>query len=142
MCPELGPQHNVPRTRAPALFQKSAHSAKRGHENVPRMRDQAHNTDGVGVPGHHSGRRSASPNRPVVGLAERQIKFAEEVHFTKALDFTGANYFDLDPAAELNVAESVPEYIEVDVAVDSGAGNNVLSRVDAQGMKSRSHQDP
>lgn len=69
-CPELEPQHNVPRTRAPALFQKSANSATRGHENVPRMRDKAHNTDGVGVPGHHYGRRSVSPKRPVVGLAD------------------------------------------------------------------------
>ena len=41
--------------------------------------------------------------------------------------------FDVDHGVELNAAESVPEYIEVDVAVDSGAGDNVLSRVDAPG---------
>ena len=34
------------------------------------MRGQARNPDGVGVHGHLSGRRSASPNRPVVGLAD------------------------------------------------------------------------
>jgi hypothetical protein len=60
----------VPRTRAPALVLKGVNSGTRGRGNVPRMRDQAHNPDGVGVHGHLPERWSASPNRPVVGLAD------------------------------------------------------------------------
>ena len=45
MCAGLGPQHNVPGMRGPALIQKSANSGTPGHGNVPRMRDQAHNTE-------------------------------------------------------------------------------------------------
>ena len=67
------------------------------------------------------------------GHEQLQTKFADEVHSTNALDFTGVNYFDVEADAELNTADCVPEYIEVDVAVDSGAGDNVLARVDAPG---------
>jgi hypothetical protein len=32
-----------------------------------------------------------------------------------------------------NTADDVPEYVDIDVAVDSGAGDNVLARVGAPG---------
>ena len=40
------------------------------------------------------------------------------------------NFFDCKPASELNAAEDIPEYVDVDVAVDSGAGDNVLAETD------------
>ncbi len=42
----------------------------------------------------------------------------------------GVNFTDADEE-ETNPADDVPEYIEVDVAADSGAGDHVLARVDA-----------
>ena len=47
------------------------------------------------------------------------------------------NFFDAEPEAELNAAEDVPEYVDVDVAVDSGAGDNVLAAVDVPGHKAQ-----
>ena len=40
-----------------------------------------------------------------------------------ALELTGMNFFDCEPESELNAAEDIPEYVDVDVAVDSGAGD-------------------
>ena len=54
------------------------------------------------------------------------------VHVTGALNVEGIHYIDADQE-ELNASEDVPEYIEIDVAADSGAGDHVLSRVDAPG---------
>jgi len=46
------------------------------------------------------------------------------------------HFFDAEPEAELNTAESdIPEFVDVDVAVDSGAGDNVLAAVDVPGHK-------
>ena len=67
--PECGPQQDVLRTRAPALFLKGTNSRGRGRGKVTRMRDQVHLLDSVGVPCHSSVRRPASPKRPPVGLA-------------------------------------------------------------------------
>jgi hypothetical protein len=59
-------------------------------------------------------------------------KLADITHETGALEM---NFFDAEPEAELNAAEDVPEYVDVDVAVDSGAGDNVLAAVDVPGHK-------
>jgi hypothetical protein len=45
------------------------------------------------------------------------------------------NFFDSETESELNVAAGIPEFVEMDVAVDSGAGDNVLAAVDAPGHK-------
>ena len=50
------------------------------------------------------------------------------------MELAGLHFFEAEPESELNTAENeVPEYIDVDVAADSGAGDNVLSRVDVPG---------
>ena len=59
-----------------------------------------------------------------------QTKFADEVYATDALE--GLNFIEADEE-EINATDDVPEYIEVDVAADSGAGDHVLARVDAPG---------
>ena len=59
-------------------------------------------------------------------------KFADDVHDTGALEAEGIHFIEADQE-ELNASEDVPEYIEIDVAADSGAGDHVLSRVDAPG---------
>jgi hypothetical protein len=65
-----------------------------------------------------------------------QEEFADVVHDIGALEVTGMNFFDAEPENELNTAEAVvPEFIDVDVAVDSGAGDNVLAEVDVAGHK-------
>ena len=54
----------------------------------------------------------------------------------KPLMHHGVNFFDTDNDAELNAADAaVPEFVDVDVAVDSGAGDNVLAQVDVKGHK-------
>ena len=58
--------------------------------------------------------------------AELQERFAAAVHDAWALHFFGC-----DADAELNVSAGVPDFIDIDVAVDSGAGCNVLAAVDA-----------
>ena len=45
------------------------------------------------------------------------------------------HFSDAELEAELNVTDSPPEYVDVDVAVDSGAGDNVLAAVDVKGHK-------
>ena len=53
-----------------------------------------------------------------------------------ALDTSGLHFFDCDTDAELNAADAaIPEFVDVDVAVDSGAGDNVLAEVDVKGYK-------
>jgi hypothetical protein len=47
----------------------------------------------------------------------------------------GMHFCDAEPEAELNVSDEIPEYMDVDVAVDSGAGDNVLAAVDVPGHK-------
>ena len=65
-----------------------------------------------------------------------QEEFADVVHDIGALEVTDINFFDAEPENELNTAEAVvPEFIDVDVAVDSGAGDNVLAEVDVAGHK-------
>jgi hypothetical protein len=62
-------------------------------------------------------------------------RLADIAHEVGALDLSGVLFFDSEPEAELNAAEDIPEYVDVDVAVDSGAGDNVLARVDVPGHK-------
>ena len=64
------------------------------------------------------------------------------VHSTEALDVKALNFIDGDQDMELNAAEDIPEYIEIDVAVDSGAGDHVLARVDAPGHPVEEPQAP
>ena len=48
------------------------------------------------------------------------------------------NLQDVDKDPEINVAdEEVSEFIEIDVAADSGAGDNVASKIDAPGYEVR-----
>ena len=47
----------------------------------------------------------------------------------------GMHFCDAEPEAEFNVSDEIPEYMDVDVAVDSGAGDNVLAAVDVPGHK-------
>ena len=61
-----------------------------------------------------------------------QAEFADAVHDTDALDSTGIHFIEEDEE-EINTADDVPEYIEIDVAADSGAGDHVLAKVDAPG---------
>ena len=68
--------------------------------------------------------------KPQACKKELQRDFADAVHNNNAL-----NFIDGDQDMELNAAEDVPEYIEIDVAVDSGAGDHVLARVDAPGHR-------
>ena len=65
-----------------------------------------------------------------------QEEFALVVHDIEALEDIGVNFFLAGPDSELKVAESdIPEFIYVDVAVDSGAGDNVLAGADVSGHK-------
>jgi hypothetical protein len=73
---------------------------------------------------------------PKPGVEKLQEEFASVVHDIGALEDIGVNFFEAEPDSELNAAESeVPEFIDVDVAVDSGAGDNVLAGVDVPGHK-------
>ena len=83
----------------------------------------------------------------VVGGACRPVgkdmheNFADAVHGAGALNVEGVNFIEVDQE-ELIASEDVPEYIEIDVAAGSGAGDHVLSRVDAPGhpvQESRAH---
>ncbi len=47
------------------------------------------------------------------------------------------NFFLDGDEEELNAADDEPEFIEVEAAADSGAGDNVASRVDVPGFKIR-----
>ncbi len=47
----------------------------------------------------------------------------------------GMHLCDAEPEAELNVSYGIPEYMDVDVAVDSGAGDTVLAAPDVPGHK-------
>ena len=76
--------------------------------------------------------KSATSSGSLEGL---QVKFAEAVHSTNALDMQSVNFFECEEDLELNVASDVPEFVDMDVAVDSGAGDNVLAAVDAPGHK-------
>jgi hypothetical protein len=61
-------------------------------------------------------------------VGKLQEEFAEVIHDIGALDASGVNFFDTDNDAELNAADAAaPEFVDVDVAVDSGAGDNVLA---------------
>ena len=62
-----------------------------------------------------------------------EIEFAEAAFITNALQLGGLNFIEEEDEMELNVADEVPEYIDIDVAVDSGAGDHVLAKVDAPG---------
>ena len=73
--------------------------------------------------------RAAKPN---VVIEDIQKEFADAVHDTDALRIEGVHYIESEQE-ELNATEDVPEYIEIDVAADSGAGDHVLARVDAPG---------
>jgi hypothetical protein len=64
-----------------------------------------------------------------------QEEFAKVVHSLDALDMQGLHFFDAEPEAELNVSDEIPEFMDVDVAVDSGAGDNVLAAIDVPGHK-------
>ncbi len=59
-----------------------------------------------------------------------QVKFADEVCAADGLN--GFNFIEVDEG-EINSADDVPEYIEVDVAADSAAGYHVLARADVPG---------
>ena len=68
-----------------------------------------------------------------------QIEFADAVYDTDALH--GINFIEADEE-EINAADDVPEYIEVDVAADSGAGDHVFARVDAPGHSVKESPGP
>ena len=61
-----------------------------------------------------------------------QENLADVEHVSGALDAEGIHHIEADQE-ELNASEDIPEYIEIDVVADSGAGEHVLSRVDAPG---------
>ena len=65
-----------------------------------------------------------------------QDEFASVVHDIGALEDIGMHFFEAEPEDELNATErDIPEFIDVDVAVDSGAGDNVFAAVDVPGHK-------
>ena len=70
--------------------------------------------------------------KPKAFIEDMQTEFADAVHDTDALRIEGIHYIESEQE-ELNATEDVPEYIEIDVAADSGAGDHVLARVDAPG---------
>ena len=80
----------------------------------------------MGVPARRPG--STGVDEDVRGQGE---EFADAVYDADALN--GLNFIEAEQEMELNAAEDIPEYIEIDVAADSGAGDHVLSRVDAPG---------
>ena len=45
----------------------------------------------------------------------------------------GLNFLDAEREMELNDADDVPEYVEIDAAVDSGAGDHAFAKADAPG---------
>jgi hypothetical protein len=61
-----------------------------------------------------------------------QADVADAVYHAEALNTEGGHFIEEDEE-EINATDDVPEYIEVDVAADSGAGDHVLARVDAPG---------
>jgi len=84
---------------------------------------------------HHRSRGDRSPYRRA---AKRNLDCPESCkqrckRTLLQLDMQGVNFFDSETESELNVAADIPEFVEMDVAVDSGAGGNVLAAVDAPG---------
>ena len=69
MGPELGSQHNMPRTRGTASFQGSIGGPSAQMEMCPERWPQ-HNSDGAAALGRQSGPRPASPKTGRLGLAE------------------------------------------------------------------------
>ena len=46
---------------------------------------------------------------------------------------TNKDFSDAEPGSELNAVIGMPEFPEMDVAIGSGAGDNILTKTDAPG---------